>query len=177
MAKEILAYRGQSPRLYKNTLIFLAPDRQRLKDLEGRVRQLLAWTSIKEESEQLNVTPQVARQAETKRREAEMAVAAQVGETWTWCLVPEQPDPMGEIEWNEVRLPGGEGLAARASKKLVNEELLLPVFGPARLRMELDRTLWRDRDHIGIKELWGYRGSQSIAPSSTRRWRGSAPGL
>ena len=55
-----------------------------------------------------------------------MAVAAQIGETWTWCLVPEQPDPMGEIEWNEVRLAGGEGLASRASKKLVNEELLLP---------------------------------------------------
>ncbi len=93
-----------------------------------------------------------------------MAVAAQVGETWTWCLVPEQPDPMGEIEWNEVRLPGGEGLAGRASKKLVNDELLLPVFGPARLRMELDRTLWRDRDHIGIKELWGHLCSYLYLP-------------
>ena len=164
MAKEILALRGSSPRLYKNTLVFLAPDRQRLKDLEGRVRQLLAWTSIKEEADSLNVTPVVARQAETKRREAEMAVAAQIGETWTWCLVPEQPDPMGEIEWNEVRLSGGEGLATRASKKLVNEELLLPVFGPARLRMELDRTLWRDRDHIGIKELWVYLSSYLYLP-------------
>ncbi len=163
-SKEILARRGQNPRLYKNTLIFLAPDRQRLKDLEDRVRQFLAWTSIKEEAETLNVTPQVARQAETKRREAEMAVAAQVGETWAWCLVPEQPDPLGETEWNEVRLAGGEGLAVRASKKLVSEELLLPVFGPARLRMELDRTLWRDRDHIGIKELWGYLCSYLYLP-------------
>lgn len=93
-----------------------------------------------------------------------MAVSAQVGETWTWCLVPEQPDPMGEIEWNEVRLPGGEGLAARASKKLVSEELLLPIFGPARLRMELDRTLWRDKDHIRIKELWGYLCSYLYLP-------------
>jgi hypothetical protein len=163
-SKEILARRGQNPRLYKNTVIFLAPDRQRLKDLEARVRQFLAWTSIKEEAETLNVTPQVARQAETKRREAEMAVAAQVGETWAWCLVPEQPNPLGETEWNEVRLAGGEGLAVRASKKLVNEELLLPVFGPARLRMELDRTLWRDRDHIGIKELWGYLCSYLYLP-------------
>jgi uncharacterized protein len=52
----------------------------------------------------------------------------------------------------------------RASKKLVNEELLLPVFGPARLRMELDRTLWRDRDHIGIVELWGYLCSYLYLP-------------
>jgi hypothetical protein len=71
---------------------------------------------------------------------------------------------MDDIEWNEVRLAGGDGLAARASKKLVGEELLLPVFGPARLRMELDRTLWRDREHIGIKELWGYLCSYLYLP-------------
>ncbi len=164
VAKEILSGRGSNPRLYKNTLLFMAPDRQRLKDLEGRTRQLLAWTSMQEESEALNVTPQVARQAETKRKEAEISVAAQIGETWTWCLVPEQPDPLGDVEWAEVRVPGGEGLATRASKKLVNEELLLPVLGPARLRMELDRNLWRERDHIGIKELWGYLCSYLYLP-------------
>ena len=38
----------------------------------------------------------------------------------------------------------------------MNEELLLPALGPARLRMELDRNLWKDEDHVGIKRLWGY---------------------
>jgi uncharacterized protein len=36
-AREILAQRGSSPRLYKNTLVFMAPDERRLKDLEARV--------------------------------------------------------------------------------------------------------------------------------------------
>ena len=155
-AKETLAQRGSSPRLYKNTLVFLAPDRQRLKDLEDRVRQYLAWSSIEAEVEALNLAPIAARQAETKRREAEMSVAAQIGETWTWCLVPEQPDPMGEVEWSEIRATGQDALAVRASKKLKNEELLLPALGPARLKMELDRNLWREADHLGIKRLWGY---------------------
>ncbi len=154
--KEMLAQRGSSPRLYKNTLVFLAPDRQRLKDLEGRVRQYLAWSSIESEVEVLNLAPVAARQAQTKRREAEMSVTAQIGETWTWCLVPEQPDPMGEVEWAEIRATGQDPLPVRASKKLVAEEMLLPALGPARLKMELDRNLWKDEDHLGIKRLWGY---------------------
>jgi len=163
-AREILAQRGSNPRLYRNTLVFLAPDERRVKDLEARVRQFLAWSSIEGDVEDLDLAPTAARQAETKRREAEAAVAAQIGETWTWCLVPEQPDPLGEVEWIEVRTAGQDPLAVRVSKKLVNEELLLPVLGPARLRMELDRALWRDRPHIGIKQLWEYQCSYLYLP-------------
>jgi hypothetical protein len=164
VAQETLTQRGSNPRLYKNTLVFLASDGRRLKDLEARVRQFLAWSSIEGDVEALNLAPVVARQAETKRREAEAAVASQIGETWTWCLVPEQPDPMGEVEWVEVRVAGQDSLAIRVSKRLVAEELLLPGLGPARLRMELDRTLWKDRPHIGIKQLWEYLCSYLYLP-------------
>jgi uncharacterized protein len=155
VAQEILTQRGSNPRLYKNTLVFLAPDGRRLKYLETRVRQFLAWSSIEGDVEALNLAPVVARQAETKRREAEGAVASQIGETWTWCLVPEQPDPLGEVEWDELRVAGQDPLAIRASKKLVDEEHLMSLIGPGRLKMELDeRALWRDKDHASIKQLW-----------------------
>jgi predicted AAA+ superfamily ATPase len=168
-AQSFLAQRGQSPRLYKNTLAFLAPDVRRLKDLEVRVRQLLAWSSIVSDVESLNLAPIAARQAATKHKEAETAVNTQIGEAWTWCLVPEQPDPMGEVEWAEVRATGQDHLAVRASKKLVTEELLLPVLGPARLRMELDRNLWRDTDHIGTRRLWEYLSSYLYLPRLKNR--------
>lgn len=93
-----------------------------------------------------------------------MAVNTQIGETWIWCLVPEQPDRMGEVEWAELRATGQDPLAVRASKKLVAEELLLPVFGPARLKMELDRNLWRDADHINTRKLWEYLCSYVYLP-------------
>ncbi len=163
-AQSFLEQRGQSPRLYKNTLAFLAPDVRRLKDLEVRVRQLLAWSSIEADVESLNLAPVAARQAATKHMEAETAVNTQIGETWTWCLVPEQPDPLGEVEWAEIRATGQDPLAVRASKKLVAEELLLPVLGPARLKMELDRNLWRDADHIGTRQLWEYLCSYLYLP-------------
>jgi predicted AAA+ superfamily ATPase len=157
-ARETLEARGSSPRIYRNMLVFLAADAKRLKDLDGRVRQLLAWSSIEADADTLNLTRLDSRQAATRRKEAESAVAAQIGEAWSWCLVPEQPDPMGEVEWAEIRAGGSsqDAPAVRASRKLVSEELLLTSLGAVRLKMELDRALWRDANHLGTRQLWEY---------------------
>lgn len=152
-AAAILESRGSSPRTYKNTLVFLAPDGNRLKDLEQAVRQFLAWKSIWEEREPLNLDPFQSRQAETKRRSADETVDARIPETYQWLLVPGQTDPKGSVEWNEIRQQGQDSLAVRASKKLKNEEMLLVQLGGTRLRHELDRIpLWRG-NHVGIKQL------------------------
>src|SRR5262249_25314129 len=45
-AAAILESRGSGPRNYKNTLVFLAPDVNRLRELEQAARQHLAWSSI-----------------------------------------------------------------------------------------------------------------------------------
>ncbi len=51
------------------------------------------------------------------------------------------------------RLAGQDALAVRASKRLRNEELLVPALAGTRLRMELDRIpLWRG-DNVAIKQL------------------------
>ena len=38
------------------------------------------------------------------------------------------------------------------------------MLGPARLKMELDRNLWRDTDHIGTRRLWEYLCSYLYLP-------------
>ena len=50
-ATAILESRGTTPRLYRNTLVFLAPDQTRLQDLDEAVRHHLAWESILAERE------------------------------------------------------------------------------------------------------------------------------
>ena len=45
-AKAILESRGNTPRLYRNTLVFLAADKTRLQDLDEAARKYLAWESI-----------------------------------------------------------------------------------------------------------------------------------
>jgi hypothetical protein len=44
-AKAILETRGNTPRLYRNTLVFLAADKVRLQDLDEALRKYVAWES------------------------------------------------------------------------------------------------------------------------------------
>jgi hypothetical protein len=152
-ATSILENRGKSPRNYKNTLVFLAGDVTRLLELQRALRQFLAWKSIWDEKEQLNLDPFQSKQAETKKRNADDTVKARIPESYQWLIVPGQPDPKGSLEWTESRLQGADSLATRASKKLKNEELLLIQMGGIRLRLELDRVpLWRGEDVL-VKQL------------------------
>lgn len=152
-AKAILESRGSSPRLHRNTLVFLAADKARLQDLDEAVRKYVAWDSILAEKEALNLDPHQVRQAETQRKAADGAVTARLPETFQWLLVPTQVNPQAPIEWQALRLTGSDALAVRASKKLRNDELLIPSFAATRLKMELDRVpLWRG-DHVAITQL------------------------
>ncbi|MDR7569184.1 MAG: Swt1 family HEPN domain-containing protein, partial [Armatimonadota bacterium] len=152
-AREILESRGAGPRLYRNTLVFLAADRARVQDLDEAVRRYLAWESVLDDREALDLTPHQVRQAEQQKQASDLTVKARLPETFCWLLVPVQPDPTAEVAWQEVRLQGNEGLAERASKRLLRDELLVTVFGGPRLRQELDRIpLWRG-DHVEVRQL------------------------
>jgi predicted AAA+ superfamily ATPase len=152
-SKAILESRGSSPRLYRNTLVFLAVDKTRLQDLDEAVRHYLAWESILAEKEMLNLDPQQVKQAETQKTAAGSTVTARIPEAYQWLLVPVQPDPKSAVKWEAYRLTGQNSLAVRASKKLKNDELLITSFAASRLRMELAKIpLWRG-NHVPIKQL------------------------
>lgn len=152
-AKAILESRGNTPRLYRNTLVFLAADKVRLQDLDEAVRRFLAWSSIVNEKEALNLDPHQARQAETQKQAADGAVTARLPETYQWLLVPGQVKPQDGVAWQAVRLTGGDALAARASKKLKSDELLIASLGATILRKHLDEVpLWRG-DHVEVRQL------------------------
>jgi len=152
-AKAIFQKRGTAPRLYQNTIVFLAADKMRLQDLDEAVRKLLAWDSILDEKVKLDLTPHQVKQAETQKTAADGAVTARLPETYQWLLVPTQTNPQAPITWQTIRLSGQDALAERASKKLKNDELLVVTFAASRLRMEMDRVpLWRG-NHVAIRQL------------------------
>jgi predicted AAA+ superfamily ATPase len=158
-AREILKTRGNSPRLYQNALVFLAVDKTKLQDLDEAVRRFLAWNSILADKDSLDLSPHQVRQADTQKASADGAVVARIPEAFQWLLVPVQENPQAQVEWNAYRLTGQDPLAARAGKKLRNDELLLTSFAPSRLRMELDRIpLWdgNDKSHVAIPDLVDY---------------------
>jgi len=153
-AKAIFEKRGNAPRLYRNTLIFLAADKTRLQDLDEAVRKFLAWQSILDQEKELDLSHHQVTQAETQRTAADGAVTARLPETYQWLLVPVQANPQASVTWQSIRLSSGQDwLAERASKKLKNDELLVVNFAASRLRMELDRVpLWRG-NHVAIRQL------------------------
>ncbi len=156
-ARAILESRGSTPRLYRNTLVFLAADKRRLQDLDEATRKFLAWESILAEKDDrhLNLTPQQVKQAETQLAAADGTVTARIPEVYQWLLAPVQKSPQaGSIELQAIRLaPGHDALAVRVSKKLRNDEILLTGFAGTLLRMELDRVpLWRG-NHVAVKQL------------------------
>ena len=152
-AKAIFETRGTAPRLYRNTLIFLAADKTRLQDLDEAVRKFLAWESILDEKDTLDLSPYQVKQADAQKTAADGTVTARLPETYQWLLVPTQENPQAPVTWQVVRLSGSEALADRASKKLKNDELLVANFAASRLRMEMDRVpLWRG-NHVAIRQL------------------------
>jgi len=151
-AKAILESRGSAPRLFRNTLMFLAVDKTRLQDLDESVRRHLAWQSIVEEKETLNLDPHQLKQAESQCKAAASTVTARIPEAYQWLLIPTQPTPQSEVEWQASRLTGQEALAERASKKVRGDQLYTS-FAASLLRMEMDRVpLWRE-DHVSVKQL------------------------
>lgn len=152
-AKMILGSRGNAPRLFQNTLVFLAADKNRLQDLDEAVRRYLAWNSILAEKEKLDLSPFQVAQAETQLKAADSVVVARLPETYQWLLVPGQTSPQSTIEWQSIRLSGSDALAVRASKKLRSDEMLVPALGATVLQKHLnDIPLWRG-DHVTIKQL------------------------
>lgn len=152
-ARTILESRGNTPRLYRNTFVFLAADKVRLQDLDEAVRRFLAWKSILEEKKALNLDPHQEQQAENQKQAADGAVTARLPETYQWLLVPEQANPQAPITWQAIRLSAGDALAARASKRLRSDESLVTSLGSTILRKHLDDVpLWRG-DHVAVKLL------------------------
>lgn len=152
-AKTIMASRGSSPRLFQNTLAFLAVDKMRLQDLDEAIRKFLAWESIIAEKETLDLSPHQVKQAETQRTSADSTVTARLPEAYQWLIVPVQDSPQAELEWRTFRLTGASALAVRASKKMTHDELLVTAMAGTVLRTEMDKIpLWRG-DHVTVKQL------------------------
>jgi hypothetical protein len=164
----MLQSRGNAPRLFQNALVFLAVDQTRLQDLDEAIRRYLAWASIIEQKESLDLSPHQLRQAETQRASADATVEARLPEAYEWLLVPLQDDPSGPVRLDAVRLTGQDRLAVRASKKLRSDESLIAGMAGTRLRMELDRVpLWRG-DHVSVRQIAEDFARYTYLPRVTR---------
>lgn len=154
-AKDFLQTRGTSQRIYKNTLIFLAPDKNRLSELKHAISALMAWESIRQDKDVLNLDVYQSNQVDIRITENKDAVKRRFPETYFWILTPYQEIGKTNIEWDATRINGSpqDPMISRISSKMVSQSLLYKEFASSLLKMYLDKIpLWRG-DFVQISQL------------------------
>lgn len=156
-ANDILSNRGSTPRIYRNMLVFIAADQNNKQSLEEEVRRYLAWQSINNDKEVLNLDHSQIREMQTTLARCDETVNLRINETYCWLITPriDREVDIKTVVWDSIRFNGGsDDLVNRVVKKLINDQILISDWGPILLIMELDRLLWQDRNDLEIKTLW-----------------------
>ena len=157
--ENILNNRGSSPRIYRNMLVFLAPDQSEMSSLMTEVRRWLAWRSIQEDKIELNLDAAQIRETETNLARSNDTVKLRLVETYCWLMSPyiDIETDNRTICWEEENIRGGsEAPITKVRKKLESNEALITQWSPSLLLMKLDDLLWQNSDEIQIKKLWEY---------------------
>ena len=156
-AQEFLDTRGNSPRQYRNMLIFVAPDDISAAQLIKATKTYLAWKSIDNDKELLNLDLRQSKECAASIAESEKRVNSVLMDTYCWMLIPsiDRNGDISKIEWEALNIRGGnQTLVQKAYTKLTQDEMVLTGWNPALLKIELDNVLWKDAEYISIKTLW-----------------------
>ena len=153
-ARDMLSQHGGVPRVYRNVPVFLAADAQHLELVKNAMRFSLAWRDIVQDTKRFDLTQSDSARAKAQRDKATQTVTACLKEAWRCLLYPTQNDAKADVEWATGKVSAQDGLLRSASKKLVDEEGLLPELGPERLDRELRKYLWNGKDHLQLQDLW-----------------------
>ncbi len=161
-ASNAMQSRGNSRRMNRNMVVFLAPDARRAEELDQAAREYLAWKSIvgtRERIRELDLSAQQAAQAERKLKDADETVDLRITATYQWVLAPAQREAAGPVTLEETRADTTrDRLAERASDRLHRDDRLRAVHGSRNIRIDLDQHLasvWQ-RGHIRAGDLWDY---------------------
>ncbi|MCC5848502.1 MAG: DUF499 domain-containing protein [Verrucomicrobia bacterium] len=153
-AEDFLANRGTSPRQYKNTLIFVAPDSAQIQHVEESVCKFLAWNLIKSRKSELDLGDNQLGQVDSRIAEAEREISARLREAYCWLLTPEQIPGRPEMIWNEFRLKGSASIPERVQQRLGAEGSLCRRLTSHLLKEHLEKIpLFREGDHVRISTL------------------------
>jgi hypothetical protein len=128
-----------------------------MANLKGSVRKYLAWKSIREDSEVLNLDATQNHETDNGISRASETVDGGIKETYFWLLVPhiDRITDIKTIVWEATSIRGGdEGIVMKAAKKMDQNEQVISRWAPAVLLMELDNVLWPESNDIPISKLW-----------------------
>ena len=157
-ATEVLEKRGDTPRLKRNRLVFLAPDGDSASRLWDSARTYLAWKSIVEDvqSRRMNLDTYQSDQAKRAMEGAEDGLKQMVRETYRWLMVPTEVMTRGKLrlEWEAVSLSASSpSLVDAIEAKMREEEWLISAWSPVHMNRMLNEWYFKD----GVTEVSALR--------------------
>jgi uncharacterized protein len=168
-AKDILMQRGSAPRVYRNTLVFIAADSRSLENLTQAVRLSLAWQQIVADTDRLNLTQSDAALAKAQLAEAGSTLDTRLREAWCWLIYPSQTIAHEDVELIAGKVSAQDNVLVRATKKLVSEEAMFTELGPVRLNRDLEKFIWGEKPHLGLADLWEFHNRYVYLPRLKER--------
>lgn len=158
-AKNILENRGTTPRKYRNMLLFLAADADKLTILKRAVREYKAWKEILAEKQIHNLDSLQITDAKSNLESAEKTFAIKVSQAYCRIFAPAQSSGADtkNLQWDmkEIACTAEENISA-AAEKVTSNEMLLKGLGREQLKRLLDEFIWRERDAVKLNQLWEY---------------------
>ena len=155
-AKNIIGYRGNAPRVFKNILVFVGADARALDNLKDAVRSSLAWGQIVRDKDRHNLTQGDLSRAEAKSAEIKGIFDTRMREAWSWVIYPSQLSAHEDIAYVASKLSSQDRLFERIQKKLEGDGALFSTLGPNNLNATLESYIWNDKQHLRTADLIDY---------------------
>lgn len=159
-AETILTSYGDKQREYRNRVLFLTADSNATHTLRDQLRRYLAWESIVEDAEELNLDRHHEKEAKKNLEEADARVNACIRETYRFLLAPmqdaEDAGGLSKITWEDEALSLAGSTYDREIERATREkEWVIRAWAPPHLRALLTKWFWKD-DHpsIGAMRVW-----------------------
>ena len=155
-ARQSTEQRGTANRANRNMLVYLAADEARLEELDNATRDYLGWTHVLANEADLDLTQNQKNQATQRQSQADQTVISRLLQTFTWALVPAQPDAGAPFIVRETKVEGqSESLAERASRRLGNDGDLSIRQAAVNVRLAINKVpqIWNG-GHVTLGALW-----------------------
>jgi predicted AAA+ superfamily ATPase len=153
-AEAILARHGDKPREYQNRLLFLVPDLNAVQPLRDHLLRHLAWQSIVDDADQLNLDKHHDKEAKKSLEEAGQRVDASIREAYRFLLVPGQEPDSLETRWEDEALNLSSSYDKAIAQTTREKEWVIGAWAPLHLAELLKRWFWKDKPAVSAKKVW-----------------------
>lgn len=173
--RQAVENRGAAQRVHRNTVVFLAADRQEEESLEGAVRSYLGWKHVLDGASGMDLKPSQRENADKRTRQDSATVDARLSAAYTWVVYPDAFDPTEPFTIEKERASESAGsLVERAAKKLQQGDRLSSGLGPDAVGLALHDqaqlgSLWARDGQVAFGDLWSYFTRYVYMPRVTSR--------